>query len=202
MSEQDWEKTDAFRNTEIPTLLLIAVGAACVAAAWFFYTNRHTSEQGPRAFVMKPEYYDISPVRTVGKKLETLGMACGDCHSDPTDQDPRTAPEIHNKVVLKHGSNNRCFNCHNNGKRDFFAANGGGQIPFSKVETLCAKCHGPTYRDWQRGTHGRRNGYWDKTAGEQKNLVCIACHDPHSPAFKPMKAAPAPLKHNTPGETH
>ena len=204
MAEPDWKRTEAFHNTEIPYWLLLAVSAACVAAAWFFYTNKTGSQPEPRTFVMKREYYDISPARTLKKRLETEGMACGDCHDPsggPSSNDPTVAPEVHARVVLKHGLNKRCFNCHNNGDRNFFAADGGGKVPYSKIETLCAKCHGTTYRDWALGTHGRRNGYWNKAAGEQKSLSCIACHDPHTPAFKPLIAAPAPQK-QTPSEDH
>lgn len=199
MADFDWKRTDAFRNTEIPAWLPALAGAACIAAAWFFYSNRHAAAPGPRAFTMKPQYYDTAPVRTVKKRLETEGMACGDCHdpaAGPSSSDPRVAPEVHAVVVLKHGSNSRCFNCHNNAKRNSFAADGGGEIPFARVETLCGKCHGPKYKDWLAGTHGRRSGYWDRPAGAQTQLACIACHDPHSPAFKPMTAAPPPL---TPG---
>lgn len=204
MADINWKKTDAFHNTEIPYWLLLAVSAAFASAAWFFYSNRSAAAEEPHPFVMKPEYYDITPVRTVRKRLETEGMACGDCHdpSAPSDQDPTVAPEVHARVVLKHGSNKRCFNCHNNKNRNSFAADGGGQIPYAKVETLCAKCHGTTYRDWLRGTHGRRNGYWDKAAGAQKTLSCVACHTPHDPAFKPMTAAPPPQKHTAPGDRH
>lgn len=201
MADFDWKKTEAFRNTEIPYWLLLAVCAAFASLAWFFYSSRHAPAPGQSPFVMKPQYYDPSPVRTVKKRLETAGLACGDCHSGPSDQDPKAAPEVHSgKVTLNHGPNKRCFNCHNNAKRDFLAADDGGAIPFSKVETLCRKCHGTTYRDWLSGSHGRRNGYWDKAAGETRNLVCIACHDPHSPAFKPLTAAPAPVKPYIPGD--
>lgn len=206
MAEINWKKTDAFHNTEIPYWLLLAVSAAFILASWFFYSNRSAAAApGKDAFVVKPEHYDTAPVRAVGKRLETEGMACGDCHdpaAGPSANDPRVAPEVHAKVVLKHGPNDRCFNCHNNGKRDFFAADGGGTIPFSKLETLCRKCHGTTYRDWVQGIHGRRNGYWDKAAGEQKTLTCIACHNPHDPAFKPMTAAPPPQRSGNHGKKH
>ncbi|MBI2361870.1 MAG: hypothetical protein HYV15_00585, partial [Elusimicrobia bacterium] len=56
----------------------------------------------------------------------------------------------------------------------------------------CAKCHGTTYRDWNNGSHGRRNGHWDVAKGGPKQTVCIACHDPHWPVFKAIQAAPAP----------
>lgn len=205
MADSNWKKSDPFRGTEIPSWLPVLVAAAFILAAWFFYSNRSRPAAGQGAFIVKPEYFDTAPARTAGKRLETEGMACGDCHdpsAGPSSNDPTAAPEVHAKVVLRHGANKRCFNCHNNAKRDFFAADGGGQIPYSKVETLCQRCHGTTYRDWAGGVHGRRNGYWDKSAGTQTRLVCIACHNPHDPKFKPMIAAPPPRKPGAHGEKH
>ena len=206
MADINWKKSDPFHGTEIPALLPVVVTAAFILAAWYFYTNRSGPAAGQEAFVVKPEYYDTTPVRAVRKRLETEGMACGDCHdpaAGPSAGDPTAAPEVHaGKVTLKHGANKRCFNCHNNAKRDFFAADGGGQIPYSKVETLCRRCHGTTYRDWTNGVHGRRNGYWDKSAGTQTPLACIACHNPHDPKFKPMSAAPPPRKPGVHGVKH
>jgi hypothetical protein len=48
------------------------------------------------------------------------------------------------------------------------------------------------YRDWLHGSHGRTNGYWDTTRGEQSRRTCIECHDPHRPPFPPMPPAPGP----------
>ncbi len=214
MADNNWEKITSFRNTDIPTWLPVLVGAAFIYAAWFFYTNKTGKQQGPHNFVMKPEYYDTAPVRTLKNRLETQGMPCGDCHdpAGPSSNDPTKAPEVHSQIVLNHGSNNHCFNCHNNGSRNFFAGPGGAKVPYAHVEMLCGKCHGNQYRDWERGTHGRRNGYWNKAMGEQKALVCIACHNPHDPKFKPLTAAPQPQAYidaalngqiyATPGEKH
>ena len=80
------------------------------------------------------------------------------------------------------------------------------------VTLLCAKCHGPKYRDWKAGVHGRQNGYWDATKGPKEKLRCIQCHDPHKPAFPPIKplapptypkrAANANKDHGAPVEHH
>jgi formate-dependent nitrite reductase cytochrome c552 subunit len=76
--------------------------------------------------------------------------------------------------------------------RDAFVDDAGGQIAWNQPQLLCAKCHGPVYRDWQAGSHGRANGYWDLSRGEQTRRKCIECHDPHSPPFQALKPAPGP----------
>jgi hypothetical protein len=48
------------------------------------------------------------------------------------------------------------------------------------------------YRDWQHGSHGRINGYWDTAQGQLVRLRCIECHDPHHPPFQPLASAPPP----------
>ena len=88
--------------------------------------------------------------------------------------------------------NTRCFNCHNRTNRDTFVDDAGGEIPWNQPPLLCGKCHGPVYRDWQHGSHGRTNGYWDKTRGPQERRKCVECHDPHRPPFAPMVPAPGP----------
>jgi hypothetical protein len=63
---------------------------------------------------------------------------------------------------------------------------------FDDVPMLCAGCHGPTYRDWSKGIHGRTNGYWDTGRGVIRRLLCTQCHAPHAPAFAPMSLLPGP----------
>ena len=67
----------------------------------------------------------------------------------------------HREIKLEHGINTSCFNCHHETNRDAFAGEEGEEIPWNQPQLLCAKCHGPVYRDWQHGSHGRTNGYWD-----------------------------------------
>ena len=101
----------------------------------------------------------------------------------------------HRHVSLDHGINHSCHNCHHTEDRDKLVLYDGTTVPFTRVVELCAKCHGPTYRDWERGAHGRTNGYWDPTRGEVRRLTCTACHDPHrprTPAMDPLKPLPGP----------
>ncbi len=118
---------------------------------------------------------------------------CRECHrSSPT---PNTAGHEftkHTDIHLAHGINTRCLNCHHPTNREVFVDDFGGEIPWDQPQLVCAKCHGPVYRDWQHGSHGRINGYWDKSRGEQVRLKCIACHDPHHPPFQPLASTPPP----------
>ena len=58
-------------------------------------------------------------------------------------------------VVPDHGNNRFCLNCHHPTNRKAFVDYDGSEIAEADVVLLCAKCHGPTYRDWQAGVHGR-----------------------------------------------
>ena len=132
---------------------------------------------------------------TVG--LEGFRMPCLDCHRylGPATDDPKAKGRgPHKHVVLDHGENNRCFNCHHpsSDKYGSFTAHDGSVIPVETVEQLCGKCHGPHYRAWKRGAHGHRAGYWDPTLGPQSTAHCNECHDPHQPYFKPPPTLPGP----------
>jgi len=98
----------------------------------------------------------------------------------------------HRGVELRHGNNRFCLNCHHPENRNAFVDYDGSGIPESDVVLLCAKCHGPQYRDWRAGAHGRENGFWNESLGETGRLRCIQCHDPHNPAFKDMAPLAAP----------
>ncbi len=135
------------------------------------------------------------PLLTV-PKLQQAGFSyeCNSCHRHMSpSMEPKTRMTTHQNIRLDHGINNRCYNCHHPSKQEAFIHHSGAEIPFAKTELLCQKCHGPKYRDWAIGVHGRPAGYWDKTRGESTKVTCTACHDPHSPKFKPMEPAPAPI---------
>jgi predicted CXXCH cytochrome family protein len=59
----------------------------------------------------------------------------------------------------------------------------GTALAFSESMQLCAQCHGPQYRDYQRGSHGGMTGYWDLRRGPRVRNHCQHCHDPHAPQF-------------------
>ena len=122
---------------------------------------------------------------------------CTGCHKllgSPAEDPIGRGRGPHKHVVLKHGENVRCFNCHHSSgdKYGSFAAHDGSVIPVETVEQLCGKCHGPHYRAWKRGSHGQRSGYWDPTLGPQSMAHCNDCHDPHQPYFKPPPTLSGP----------
>ncbi len=104
-------------------------------------------------------------------------------------------PEEHEDIEMGHGThgrNNNCFNCHNPNNLALLESRDRHELKLQNSTPLCGSCHGPTYRDWEAGAHGRTSGYWDLAAGEATRLDCVNCHDPHSPAFPSRKPAPGP----------
>jgi hypothetical protein len=135
------------------------------------------------------------PRRTKGLDLVKLGWTynCMDCHKLLPARWHYDRPMVeHEWIKLNHGNNRFCLNCHHPTNRNAFVDYDGSEIREADVVQLCAKCHGPTYRDWQAGVHGRRNGYWNVSQGTQTRLRCIECHDPHQPVFQAVKPLRAP----------
>ena len=118
---------------------------------------------------------------------------CSQCHADlPTNPKPRKLEE-HTNIELKgHDEQHRwCLGCHTANNRDKLHLAGGELIDFTESYKLCGQCHGPQYRDWKLGVHGKRIGDWD---GKKTYFLCAHCHNPHSPHFKPIKPLPPPVK--------
>lgn len=140
---------------------------------------------------------DPTPVRQPHLRPEykagVFNYRCSECHKIiPSPAETARTLTQHTEIRLEHGINTRCFNCHHPTNRDAFVDDYGREIPWDQPPVLCSKCHGPVYRDWQHGAHGRTNGYWDRTKGEQTRRKCIECHDPHRPSFAPLAPAPGP----------
>jgi formate-dependent nitrite reductase cytochrome c552 subunit len=101
----------------------------------------------------------------------------------------------HPDIVMghgEHGRNNNCFNCHNETNLVLLQPRDGRELKFEDSPKLCGSCHGPTYRDWEAGAHGRTSGYWDRSKGPIERKACVNCHNPHSPRFPSRKPAPGP----------
>ncbi|TWU41966.1 hypothetical protein Poly41_02620 [Novipirellula artificiosorum] len=140
---------------------------------------------------------DTTPVRSPAMaplfKTRVYTFKCSECHKVlPSPPETLRTLTQHTDIKLQHGINTRCFNCHHPKNRDAFIDDLGDEIPWDQPQLVCAKCHGPVYRDWQHGSHGRSNGYWDAEQGEQTRRKCIECHDPHHPPFQRMQPAPGP----------
>ena len=123
----------------------------------------------------------------------SIRKRCMSCHALWDSRSHQSAMLVqHKDIQLDHGQNDNCLNCHDQEQRNMLHLREGQRIAMEDSVQLCAQCHGPTWRDWQRGAHGRTNGYWDKTRGTQIRQKCVACHDPHHPAFPKLKPFPGP----------
>lgn len=179
------------QNIHWVPLLLASVAVLMAVAPWRF--ENRTAIPVPVA----ASETDTAPIRRPSMRpryrLGAFTYECNECHrSVPFPRAVGQELTKHDEIQLAHGRNTRCLNCHHSVNREVFVDQFGEEIPWDQPQLLCSKCHGPVYRDWQRGSHGRINGYWDQSRGEQIRLKCIECHDPHDPPFPPLASAPAP----------
>ncbi|GMR07923.1 MAG: hypothetical protein BMS9Abin26_0928 [Gammaproteobacteria bacterium] len=127
-------------------------------------------------------------VKPRSEKMTLLPICGTACHNGtypppPKDKKPRKLT-MHTDIVpdsldLQHGRGAIwCLDCHNADKRNKFIDNFGGEIDFNQPQQLCGKCHGPVYRDWREGIHGKRIGEWAST-GKKRWFTCTECHNPH-----------------------
>lgn len=118
---------------------------------------------------------------------------CNNCHKLFRSATEKTTGRVqHTEIVFNHGLNDRCYNCHDKDKRERLVLRDGSLIPFTEAPQLCAQCHGTTFHGWERGSHGKTLGSWDRNSPAYRRLTCVECHDPHSPAFPPVQPLPAP----------
>ena len=149
----------------------------------------------PTPGLHEDSHLDKKPVReTKGLDLTRMGWSydCMECHKLLPSKWEHAQYVEHKEITLNHGANRFCLNCHHAKNRNAFNDYDGSIIPRENVVQLCGRCHGPAYRDWTAGVHGRKNGFWLKSKGPQTRLRCIQCHDPHSPKFKPIKPLTPP----------
>lgn len=179
-------------------VLVVAVVFFMAAAVFALLPNRNPVPLAPAAEVP-------AAALEVGPRFTQMGddaMAfvsgfnrnCMECHGGLVSRDtPRDDSQgYHDTVVMDHGMNGRCVNCHHLDNRNMLAMRSGEAIGFSQSSRLCSNCHGPAYRQWQRGVHGKTLGHWDTESGTVRRLQCVECHDPHSPHFGPMAPLPPP----------
>ena len=118
---------------------------------------------------------------------------CTECH-DPDTADPerRELELAHDDIILSHDEENRwCLDCHDLENRDSLRLASGALVPFEESYRLCGQCHGTQLRDWKSGIHGKRTGYWN---GPRRYLLCVHCHNPHSPKFMELVPFPPPVR--------
>ena len=120
---------------------------------------------------------------------------CTDCHADIVPNPvKRNLMEMHDDIspIFNHDSENRwCLDCHDLKNRDSLRLASGKLLDFKESYKLCGQCHGEKYRDWKVGVHGKRTGEWN---GKKEYLLCVNCHNPHSPKFQELTPEPPPIK--------
>ncbi len=180
------------------TLVFVALVVSFLLDLWGAVAPIGKNEPADTHFVQHPSVRD--PLLSPTMKRTGFEYNCNSCHRHFTRPEGRTALIAeHDNIKLDHGHNSQCSNCHNKNDFETLKDYQGNVHTFEKSEQLCRSCHGPKYRDWLGGAHGRPNGYWDPTRGESVKTTCVHCHDPHSPAFKPIAPAPAPREARSPG---
>lgn len=117
---------------------------------------------------------------------QAVTVSCASCHQTTKPQvQTRTGAELdqfHQGLNYAHGGLT-CLSCHNSQDYDALRLADGTSVAFENVMQLCGQCHGPQSRDYQRGSHGGMNGYWDLKKGPRVRNSCVHCHDPHSPGY-------------------
>lgn len=167
-------------------------------ALWFLVGPNLATVPRTDPAVVEVSALGIDPDRTMQSSPPIVHLGgfdrhCMECHRffQPERESARQLVQ-HMHIVMDHGLNDRCANCHDRVNANRLALRGEETVPFDESARLCAKCHGPTYRDWQHGMHGKTTGHWDTSHGYSHRFTCVECHDPHAPAFAPMPPLPGP----------
>ena len=157
--------------------------------------------------LVDPAFLDTATVRRsyadlIRAKEDLSDFDCYACHEKnkpPTlrydAKQQLIVPQEHSDVIMGHGShgrNNNCFNCHNETNLTTLQPRDGRELKLENSTPLCGSCHGPTYRDWEMGIHGRTSGYWARNLGPIDRKNCVNCHNPHAPKFPGRPPAPGP----------
>ncbi len=160
--------------TKTKLILILTVFVLLLSSSYGF-----CSQNLPKFFVPPPPFSeDIFP--------------CSECHADMEPDPTRRELEEHTEIAesFSHAKQQRwCLDCHNPDDRDKLRLANGQLISFEESYYLCGQCHGTIFRDWKAGVHGKRTGEWN---GKKLYRLCVHCHNPHQPRFKPIKPMPPP----------
>ena len=152
--------------------------------------------------LVAPTTFRTSLVQLIEMKADLSDFDCYACHEMGKSPTLRfdvhgniIVPQEHSEVVMahgEHGRNNNCYNCHDEKNLLMLQARDGRQLKLEESPPLCGSCHGPIYRDWEAGAHGRTYGYWNTELGQRKRKICVDCHNPHSPKIPSRTPLPGP----------
>lgn len=184
-------------NTPVRWWLLFLIPLIVLLSFYFLYQTFPIAPAAGEPDLLKPEWYSLTTAR--GAELENKSIVgnCFICHASwlvPRSEQNSQPRFAHANIVLNHGKNDRCYNCHMVSDRNKYVADNGSGIMPQLPELLCSRCHGLIYNDWLMGTHGKWVGMWQPAKkSDRKTFTCTQCHDPHNPAFKYNTLAPPPV---------
>jgi hypothetical protein len=197
----------AFMKAKLTNATLLVMSLCFLGLCGLFLAR----ERGPAALpplalvdpvLIVPTTFRTSYVQLVSMKADLSDFECYTCHEKGKPPPLRfdtnqniIVPQEHSNIVMAHGGHNRnnnCFNCHDEQNLERLQTRDGRPLKFSESPPLCGSCHGPTYRDWEGGAHGRTGGFWSKAGGERSRLICVDCHNPHSPKIPTRRPLPGP----------
>jgi len=196
------------KNDAKTSAVLLVLVVAFLALTAVFHLNLWGRQAAlPEIPLVDTNFLSTATVRVSASELFASGTDVSDfdcyvCHEKNKSPQIRydtngiiIIPSEHKNIVMGHGThgrNNNCFNCHNENKLDTLQSRDGHELKITDSPSLCGSCHGPTFRDWEAGVHGRTDGYWNTGLGARTLKSCTACHDPHHPKFPGRKPAPGP----------
>jgi hypothetical protein len=169
------------------TWLFLGFSVVCVLA--LFSIRCALGPQTAREYPSRPLPPDVQAALLPPPPMDDEYFPCSDCHEDePTDRTVRDLEDEHEDLELAHGKL-WCLECHAVEDRDLLHLADQRTVAFEESWRLCTQCHGSKLADWRAGVHGKRTGHW---WGPKEYWNCVACHDPHSPAFKSLEPKPVP----------
>ena len=172
------------RTARVSSSVLILAGVLLAPAAWGSPPGASAANAAQPAPVhqKKPEVLIQARPPPFSEGI----FPCMQCHADQKDPKRRElAFHEEQQSIFDHDAEHRwCLDCHDLNNRDVLRLASGAPVPFTESYRLCGQCHGDKYRDWRVGVHGKRVGMWD---GEKTYLLCVSCHNPHSPRFKGVR---------------
>ena len=175
-------------------ITLVAVG---LAVSFLSISSLAISSDLPKApkdnnTVKTPKSYETPKYFVPPPPFSEDIFPCSECHADLEVNETRRELDFHEDIILHHAEEQRwCLDCHNPSDRDKLRLASGQLVSFETSYNLCGQCHGTIFRDWKAGVHGKRTGFWN---GKKQYRLCVHCHNPHQPKFKPLEPLPPPIR--------
>lgn len=168
-----------------------SVGAALIFALVLFTLRGRHGPDTARAYPPRTLPPEPAAVLLPPPEMDDEYWPCSDCHEgEPTNRQVRELDDEHDEMEFGHGDL-WCLHCHDVEQRDMLQRADGELVAIEESWRLCTQCHVKKLADWRAGVHGKRTGHW---WGPKEYRTCVVCHDPHAPAFKPLKPRPPPWR--------